>query len=246
MPVEMNHEHSAEAIRTRLQGETEASYLRDWVYGGIDGAVTTFAIVSGVVGANFSTSVILVLGAANIVADGFSMAASNYTGTKTEIEEFDRLRAHEERQVERNPEGEIREVREIYRAKGFSGTDLDRAVEIITSNRRLWIDTMLAEEYGMPMSVRSPIKAAIGTFVAFLLCGLVPLLPFLAGDAVLGRTDATILAVVLTGATFFGIGSVKSRWSLHSWLRSGIETTAIGLAAAAIAFVIGYALKGLI
>jgi VIT1/CCC1 family predicted Fe2+/Mn2+ transporter len=174
------------------------------------------------------------------------MAASNYTGTKTEIDEFDRLRAHEERQVERDPEGEIREVREIFRAKGFAGKDLDRAVEIITSNRRLWINTMLTEEYGLPMSVRSPMKAALGTFVAFLLCGLVPLLPFIGGDTVFGRTDATLLSVVLTAATFFGIGSIKARWSLQSWWRSGLETTAIGLGAAAIAFVIGYALKGLI
>lgn len=96
MPVqEIFHDHSAEAIRARLEDGAKASYLRDWVYGGIDGAVTTFAIVCGVVGANFSTSVILVLGAANIVADGFSMAASNYTGSKAENDEFDQIgRAH--------------------------------------------------------------------------------------------------------------------------------------------------------
>ena len=244
MPVEMFHDHSAEAIRERLEGETEASYLRDWIYGGIDGAVTTFAIVSGVVGADFSTSVILVLGAANIVGDGFSMAASNYTGSKAEIDEFNRLRAHEERQVERDPGGETREVREIYRAKGFTGRDLDRAVEIITADRKLWVDTMLTEEYGLPMSVRSPMKGAVGTFIAFLLCGLVPLLPFAPGES-LPRLTATELSVVLTAATFFGIGSVKSRWTLQTWWRSGLETTAIGLCAAAMAFLIGYALKGL-
>ena len=117
MPVqEIFHDHSAEAIRRRLEGGAEASYLRDWSYGGSDGAVTTFAIVCGVVGANYSTSVILVLGAANIVADGFSMAASNYTGSKAENDEFDQIRAHEEMQVERDPDGEIQEIREIYRS----------------------------------------------------------------------------------------------------------------------------------
>lgn len=246
MPFELFHDHSAEAIRERLHGETKASYLRDWVYGGIDGAVTTFAIVSGVVGADLSTSVILVLGAANIVADGFSMAASNYSATRTEIDELDRLRAHEERQVDRDPAGERREIREIYRSKGFHGPDLDRAVEIITADRKLWVDTMLAEEYGLPMSVRSPLKASAATFAAFLLCGLVPLLAFFPGDAVIARGDATILSVILTAATFFGIGSVKSRWALRSWWRSGLETTAIGLTAAGIAFAIGYALRGLL
>jgi len=247
VPVqEMIHDHSAEAIRQRLEGGTEASYLRDWIYGGIDGAVTTFAIVCGVVGANFSTSVILVLGAANIVADGFSMAASNYTGSKAENDEFDRIRAHEEMQIERDPAGEIREIREIYRSKGFEGDDLDRAVEIITADSKLWVDTMLIEEYGLPMSDRSPVKAAIGTFIAFMLCGLVPLLPFFLSDDFITRIEATWFSVAVTGAVFFGIGSLKSRWSLVGWLRSGVETSVIGLGAALIAYGIGFALKSFI
>lgn len=247
MPVqEMFHDHSAEAIRERLEGGAKASYLRDWIYGGIDGAVTTFAIVCGVVGANFSTSVILVLGAANIVADGFSMAASNYTGSKAENDEFDRIRAHEERQIERDPKGELQEIREIYRAKGFADKDLERAVQIITSDKRLWVDTMMTEEYGLPMTERSPVTAALGTFVAFLLCGLVPLLPFTLSAGLLTRPEATIWSLVLTAATFFIIGSIKAKWSLISWWRSGIETLSIGLGAAVIAFLIGYGLKSFI
>jgi VIT1/CCC1 family predicted Fe2+/Mn2+ transporter len=247
MPVqEMFHDHSAEAIRERLEGGAKASYLRDWVYGGIDGAVTTFAIVCSVVGANFSTSVILVLGAANIVADGFSMAASNYTGSKAENDEFERIRAHEERQIERDPKGELQEIREIYRAKGFDGQDLERAVQIITSDKRLWVDTMMTEEYGLPMTERSPVTAALGTFVAFLLCGLVPLLPFTLSSGILTRYDATLWSLVLTGITFFAIGSIKAKWSLIAWWKSGIETSVIGLGAAFIAFFIGYGLKSFI
>ena len=243
MPVqEMFHDHSAEAIRKRLDSGSEASYLRDWIYGGIDGAVTTFAIVSGVVGANFPTSVILVLGAANIVADGFSMAASNYTGSKAENDEFERIRVHEEQQIDRDREGETLEIREIYRTKGFEGADLDRAVEIITADRKIWVDTMLTEEYGLPMSERSPVKAAVGTFIAFLLCGLVPLLPFTLSSSWVSRPEATIWSVIATAAVFFGIGSFKARWALTSWWRSGIETLTIGLVAALIAYLIGFAL----
>jgi len=242
----MFHDHSTESIRRRLEAGTEASYLRDWIYGGIDGAVTTFAIVCGVVGANFPTSVILVLGAANIVADGFFMAASNYTGSKAENDEFDRIRAHEEMQVERDPDGEIQEIREIYRSKGFEGDDLDRAVEIITSDKQLWVNTMLTEEYGLPMSERSPFKAAFGTFIAFLLCGMVPLLLFILNEGMITRMEATWWSVGLTGIVFFGIGSLKSRWSLVGWVRSGVETSIIGLGAALIAFGIGYGLKSFI
>lgn len=246
MCADIIHDHSSQAIRERLEQGNEASYLRDWIYGGIDGAVTTFAIVSSVIGADLSTKIILILGAANIFADGFSMAASNYTGTKAENEEFDRIRAYEERQIDRDREGEVREIREIYRAKGFKGHDLDRAVEIITSDRKLWVDTMMTEEYGLPMQDRSSIKAASGTFVAFLLCGLVPLLPFLLTPFLFSRPAASILCVVLTAVTFFVIGSVKARWSLMAWWRSGLETLAIGLGAAVIAYLIGYGLKELI
>jgi hypothetical protein len=83
----MEHDHTREAIRRRLAAGPRLNYLRDWIYGGIDGAVTTFAIVSGVVGAEFSSVVILVLGFANLLADGFSMAASNFSGTRAEREE---------------------------------------------------------------------------------------------------------------------------------------------------------------
>ena len=240
------HEHTPEAIRARLERGPQPSYLRDWIYGGIDGAVTTFAIVFGVIGANLGTGIILVLGAANIVADGFSMAASNYTGTKAENDEFDRIRAHEEHQIVHDPEGERREIREIYRAKGFDGADLDRAVEIITGDEKLWVNTMLTEEYGLPMQVRSATKAAGGTFVAFLLCGLVPLAPYFFSPALIARGPATIWASVLTAATFFAIGSLKARWSLTSWWKSGIETLAIGMGAALLAFAIGFWLRSFV
>lgn len=241
----ISHEHSVEAIRERLEHGPQASYLRDWVYGGIDGAVTTFAIVAGVVGANLSTGVILVLGAANVLADGFSMAASNFTGTKTEREEFERLKAHEERQIVRDPEGEIREVREIFRVKGFDGDDLERVVEVITGDKALWVNTMLTEEYGLPMSERSPLRAAFGTFIAFLLCGLVPLVPYILSPWLIARDTASVWSIGATALTFFAIGSAKSRWSLVSWWRSGAETAAIGLLAAAIAYVVGYGLQSL-
>ncbi len=241
-----HHEHTTEAIRARLEAGPQARYLRDWIYGGIDGAITTFAIVSGVVGAHLSTSIILVLGAANIVADGFSMAASNYTGTKTELEEYDRLRAHEEHQIVHDTEGETQEIREIYRAKGFSGDDLERAVEIITEDKDRWVSTMLTEEYGLPLSERSPVRAAAGTFLAFLLCGLVPLIPFIIVPSYLERGGAFVWSVLLTGVTFFAIGSVKARWSVISWWRSGAETLVIGLVAATIAYIIGFWLRSLV
>jgi VIT1/CCC1 family predicted Fe2+/Mn2+ transporter len=232
----LEHGHKASEIRERLSSGPRTSYLRDWVYGGIDGAVTTFAVVAGVAGAELSTQTLLILGAANLVADGFSMAASNFTGTKAEQEDHARLTLVERRHIALAPDGEREEIRQIFAAKGFSGQDLDRIVEIITHNETAWIQTMLAEEYGLPADPRSPWRAAVATFAAFGVCGLAPLLPYLLGGGLQ-------MSVLVTGVTFFAIGSAKSRWSLSSWWRSGAETLAIGMAAAGLAYGVGYVLR---
>ncbi len=237
----MEHDHSTDAIRSRLLAGPPITYIRDWVYGGIDGAVTTFAIVASAIGANLSTRVLLIMGVANLIADGFSMAASNYSGTKTEKDDHARMRAFEERQIIADPEGEREEVREIFRIKGFTGEDLERAVTIVTSDPERWVETMLAEEYGMPAVPRSPMMAGASTFAAFLLCGTIPLLPFVAG-----LNASPEISLALTALVFFGIGSTKSRWSLSPWWRSGFEIVAIGLGAAGLAFLIGFGLKNLI
>lgn len=217
------------------------SYLRDWVYGGIDGTVTTFAIMAGVVGANLSSTVVVILGVANLLADGFSMAAGNYTGTKAEHDEYEQLRRMEERHIELAPEGEREEIRQIFKAKGFEGNALQAAVNVITKHRERWIDTMMTEEHGMPAVVRSPIHAAFYTFTAFVLCGAVPLVPYL-----LGLTAPEWPSVIMTGITFFAIGSVRSHWSPKRWWLAGLETLAIGMLAAGVAYFIGYWLKGFV
>jgi VIT1/CCC1 family predicted Fe2+/Mn2+ transporter len=237
---ELEHAHDSASIRRRLAVGPSVSHLRDWIYGGIDGAVTTFAIVAGAVGADLSSRVVLILGIANLVGDGFSMAAGNFSGTNAERDEYEHLRAMEERHVDLVPEGEREEIRQIYSAKGFRGEDLERAVGVVTNSREVWIDTMMAEEYGQPKVLRSPWKAALSTFAAFLLCGAVPLLPF-----ALGAEASFGLAVAATALVFFGIGSARSHWSPDPWWRSGLETLVIGLSAAGLAFLVGYALKGL-
>jgi len=235
--MELEHEHTTKAISDRLAKKVKPGYLRDFVYGGIDGAVTTFAIVAGVVGADLSSRVILILGVANLLADGFSMAAGNYSATKAEVDDYRRLKAIERRHIARVPEGEREEVRQILEQKGLTGDALMEAVAAITADEERWINTMLVEEYGVLPVQRAPVRAAQITFLAFILCGTVPLLPFL-----LGLPVAFAWAVGLTGAVFFAIGSFKSRWALTSWWLSGLETLAIGIAAAAVAYGIGYGL----
>ena len=234
----LEHEHTIRAIRARLARRPGTGYVRDWVYGGIDGAVTTLAVVAGVIGAELSAGVVLILGFANLLADGFSMAASNYSGTKAEVDDYRRLEAVERQHIAVAPEGERAEVREIFAAKGFEGRDLERAVRVITAEEDRWVDTMLSEEYGLPAVPRSPVKAALGTFAAFAACGAVPLIPF-----VIGVPAAFETSTFLTALVFFAIGAAKARWSTAPWWRSSLETLAIGLAAAGLAFAAGYGLR---
>jgi VIT1/CCC1 family predicted Fe2+/Mn2+ transporter len=241
MERHLEHSHRPRDIARRLRQGPRPSYLRDWVYGGIDGTVTTFAVVAGVVGAALSTKALLILGIANLLADGFSMAAANFSGTKAEIEEYEQVRAMEERHVRVAPEGEREEVRQIFKAKGFEGEALETAVDVITRNKERWIETMMTEEHGLPHINRSPYRAALATFAAFVICGAVPLLPFVAG------VPATVEAsTAMTGLTFFAIGSLRSLWSPAPWWRAGLETFTIGMAAAGIAYVVGDVLGSLI
>jgi VIT1/CCC1 family predicted Fe2+/Mn2+ transporter len=240
-PRHLEHGHNPRDIAKRLKQGPRVSYLRDWVYGGIDGTVTTFAVVAGVVGAELSTKALLILGAANLFADGFSMAAANYSGTKAEIEEYEKVRHMEERHVALAPDGEREEIRQIFAGKGFTGEALKSAVDVITSKRERWIETMMTEEHGLPAVTRSPGKAAIMTFLAFIACGSIPLLPFVAG------VPASVLAsTTMTGFTFFAIGSLRSYWSPAPWWRAGIETFLIGTTAAAVAYLVGVVLTGLV
>jgi VIT1/CCC1 family predicted Fe2+/Mn2+ transporter len=230
----MEHGHSPQEVRERIAQKPGRGNLRDFVYGGIDGAVTTFAIVAGVEGAGFSHLVIIALGVANVLADGFSMAAGNYSATKTEIDNVKRLREIERRHIREVPEGEREEVRQILRNKGLRGSVLEQAVVAVTANESTWIDLMLVDEYGAMPEDPNPMRAATVTFCAFVLCGAVPLLPFL-----LALSDPFTKAIAMTAATFFAIGALKSRWALTSWIRSGTETLLIGATAAGIAFAAG-------
>ena len=125
-------EHTPTAIAERLQASTAHSYLRDFVFGAIDGTVTTFAVVAGTAGAGLPRGVAIILGIANLAADGFSMAVGNYLSTKVERQLIDKARRHEERHIAEVPEGEREEVRQIFAAKGFSGGVLEEIVRVIT------------------------------------------------------------------------------------------------------------------
>jgi VIT1/CCC1 family predicted Fe2+/Mn2+ transporter len=244
----LQSEHTPEAIAKRL-GERKHNYLKDFIYGAIDGTVTTFAIVAGVAGAGLSAGIIVVLGLANLFGDGFSMAVSNYLGTRAEEQLRDRHRLSELEQIKRFPAGEREEVRQILASKGFDGGDLDRAVDTITADTDRWVDTMLTDELGLSLVGPNPLRAAWSTFAAFLIVGALPLLPFFAMllfPGLITADNAFALSTVLTGGAFFVVGAAKSRFVGEPWWRSGLITLLMGGAAAGIAYSIGLSLRGVV
>ena len=236
--------HSPEAIRERLSDQPSQSYLKDFIYGAIDGAVTTFAVVASVSATGLSSGVIIILGFANLLADGFSMAAGTFLGTRAELQARQRARREEELEIESHPEGEREEIRQIYAAKGFEGEVLEQVVEVITADKKRWVDTMITEEHGLPLVQPSPWKAAGMTYLAFLVVGFIPLITFVLEYKFPGTMGQPFLiGSILTGIAFFIVGALKSRFVEKSWLWEGFETLSVGTLAAGIAYVIGLLLR---
>lgn len=240
---DLRRQHRPSEIRRRLRSRPRPTYLSDAVLGGIDGCVTTFAVVAGAAGGGLTQRTIVVLGFANLLADGFSMAASNYLSVKSRREEVHKARREEEAHIALIPQGEREEVRQIFRSKGFNGDVLEKVVEVITGNEELWVQTMLAEEHGLMLEGRRPLWSGAATFAAFVAAGLMPLLPFLAEGPAAGSEFAA--SAVVTALTFLAVGMLKGSVLRAPLARSGLETLLLGGAAAGLAYAAGHALRRL-
>jgi len=241
-------DHTPEAIQRRLRSRPRQSYLSDWIYGAIDGTVTTFAVVSGVVGAQLAPGIVVILGFANLFGDGFSMAVSNFLGTRADEQLRQKQRRVERQHIARYPAGEREEIRQIFAGKGFAGDTLEHIVEVITADEDRWVDTMLTDELGLPLEGRSPWHAAAATFASFILVGVLPLLAYLyqvLAPAAARLEQPFLWSSLLTGIAFFTVGALKSRVVEERFWRSGLETLLVGGSAAAIAYGIGVMLRGL-
>src|SRR3990172_1647799 len=158
----------AQAAQERHGGASH-QYIGDMVYGGLDGIVTTFAVVSGVAGANLGANIVLILGLANLFADGFSMAVGSYLSTKSEQEYYNREKERESWEVEHFPEGEKAELYELFHKQGYSEEDAHKLVEIKSKNNKLWVNAMMLEELGMLEDTRNPVYNALATLVSFVI-----------------------------------------------------------------------------
>lgn len=226
-----------------MHTHTAGRYVGDFVYGANDGIITTFAVVAGASGALLPHAVILILGFANLLADGFSMGASNFLGERAERDFAKSQREKENWEIDNLRELEIEEVRDIYAQKGFKGKDLERAVKIITSNREVWIDTMMKDELGiLEDPTDDPKKHALATFAAFCIAGFFPLVPFL----IPGIPQPFIISAIIGAITLFAVGALRTLITSVSWWFGGLEMLLVGSVAASVAYFVGAFLERIV
>ena len=174
------------------------------------------------------------------------MALGNYLGTKSELEYIKRERQREQWEVDNVPEGEKEEIRDIFRKKGFKGKDLDRATDIVTSDKKVWVDMMMREELGLTVEDKTPVMSAFATFSAFITAGFIPLLAFVVALLIPSLNIQTFpVSVVLTAITLFTKVTIITRVTGLKWWRSGIEMTFVGGIAAVAAYLVGFLLRGI-
>lgn len=220
-------------------------YIGEFVYGGIDGAITTFAVVAGAEGAGLGISVVVILGVANLIADGFSMSVGNFFSTKAERDNYDKHKQVEYWEIENLREKEIEEIREIYSNKGFKGELLEQVVDVITGDKDVWVDTMMKEELEMVKGEKAPHKTAAVTFISFILVGSVPLLSYLLiGNGSDNFTSELFLySCVLTAVALSIVGGLKSMVTEKNVIIGILETLLLGGIAAFLAYYVGDVLE---
>jgi len=225
----------------------QKEYIAEFVYGGIDGVITTFAVVAGSAGAELAVPIVLILGFANLIADGFAMSVGSYFSAKSENESYDKHKAVEYWEIENLREKEVEEIREIYEAKGFEGDLLKQVVDVITSNDEVWVDTMMKEELKMMKDDRPPWKRGLVTFLAFNLVGFIPLSTYALTVFVdVSSSDLFMLSSFSTAVALAFIGALKGYVTEQSRIKGIIETVFLGGIAAIIAFFVGDILEKLL
>jgi VIT1/CCC1 family predicted Fe2+/Mn2+ transporter len=221
---------------------SESSGVRDFVFGFGDGINTSLGIAAGVGGADVSSNIIILAALVGMFTGAKAMAVQNYLAVKAQRELLKSEIAREEWEMEHKPEIERQEIEEIYRAKGFEGKDLEMIVNKITSNKKVWLDTMLTEELKLNIEViGNPLKSALRMFGAFLLGGILPIIPFFFAQGY----APLLIAIGISLSTSFAVGAVKSRLARTNIIKGGLEMAGLGTGIALIGFGIGSELANL-
>lgn len=219
----------------------ESSHIRDLVFGFGDGVNTSLGIISGVGGASVAADIVILAALVGMFTGAKAMAVQNYLAVKSQREILESEIKREKFEIENVPDKERQEIEDIYMAKGFRGDDLRRVVNKITSDKDVWLKTMLTEELGLNLEILgSPLKGALVMFGAFLLGGIIPIVPYFAVKAgILPSSTAIGIAIGLSLTSSFIVGAIKSRMAKKNWVRGGMEMAVLGTGIALVGYGIG-------
>jgi VIT1/CCC1 family predicted Fe2+/Mn2+ transporter len=221
-------------------------YIKSIVYGGLDGIITTFAVVAGSVGGELSFKVALILGFSNLLADGFSMAVGDFLSTKSQNEYEKNIRYKKQIDITQHPEQEKGQLMNSLTEQGINTNDANLLVDTLAKYDKPFVNQVMKLEYGSNTTEGSPVKNAVVTFLSFSIFGIVPLLIYVLAMYIPSLLDNSFfIASILTGMTLFSLGAMKSKVIHTNWLRSGFEMLLVGGLAALVAYVVGAFLGGL-
>jgi len=216
------------------------------IFGGLDGILTSFAIVAGAAGGNLSTNVVLILGFSNIFADALAMGVGEFLSSKAENEWILSERKREEWEFENFPDGEIKEMVEIYEERGMSHDDAALVIHTMAKYKDFFVDVMMTQELQLQVPdvnhVKESFREGVVMFCSFAFFGALPLLGYVFFPLAfpqMSETELFLCACCVTGCVLFLLGSIKSAFSSSHWLISGMETLFLGGACASVAFTIG-------
>lgn len=253
MPVNLDVEqvkklhHQGQAMK--IHGNLNNGLLKAAVFGANDGIVTTFAVVAGVAGAGLSPVVILVMGVANLVADGISMGMGDYLGERSEQKHKRRQLEIERWEVENIPVEERTELCESFMSRGVNKADAKQLADTIVKYPDLWVEMGYVDEMGVrPDFDKGLWKTGVMTFIAFMIAGSLPLLPyFLQNFGVpIPSEHQFSLSIISTASTLFFVGSLRTLITKGRWWMNGLEMLLIGAVAAGSAYFVGAGIETMI
>lgn len=236
------HRREAHAL-----GRTQ-EYLKQIVYGGNDGIVTTFAIVAGFAGAQaegvaqIGGLAVLVFGLANLFADAVSMGLGEYLSLRSQHDLYHTRRESELREIANNPEQERTELFEILRQRGLPAGEADTTASILSRHPEIMADLMMTYEFGMPdPDEESPAVNGLFTFVSFVVFGSIPLVPYFLLDPTRSTFQLSVLATFLA---LVGLGLLRWNATSERLWRTVTETVAVGATCALVAYAVGWIVGG--
>jgi VIT1/CCC1 family predicted Fe2+/Mn2+ transporter len=225
-----------------IHGIVDSKILKAMVYGANDGIVTTFAVVAGVAGAGLAPHIVLILGVANMFADGLSMGIGDFLGERSEQRYKDYQFEIEKWEVKHIPEEEKKELVQYFQERGVSHEDTQKLADTVSKYPNLWAEIGFIEEMGeLPVEKSELWFTGVATFLAFVAAGALPLIPYTLQviGVNISTADQFAASIIATGIALFFIGSLRTILTKGKWWWNGLEMLFIGAIAAVCAYAAG-------